>query len=279
MDSGSPIFAPMGSARTFFVSIPILCAIVSLILSIVTLIGGLPKAGIEDIYFLRINTTDFYPNSSSPFAALINTVAADLGLENYYQTSLWNYCSGDLKNSSTTEFASPTYCSPANASYWFDPIAIIQNSVPAVVTFTVPESTVDDLKVLKTAQTWLKALLIVGTCFSFLTIFACIFAYRSRVASFLATLVAFIGALFTVVAAVLAQILGIIVRNVINGLTDINLKATLGKKFYVLIWIAAGFALVYWLTITFTICCCVPDRASRRKAKQIRSDGSDVTEK
>lgn len=266
-------------SRTIFVTLPILCATISLIFGILTLIGGLPRAGIRDIYYLRINTTDFYPSSSSPFASLINAVAADLGLENYYETSLWNYCSGELKNGSSTEFASPSYCSKSSASYWFDPVTIIQDSVPAVVTFTVPDDTANDLKILKHAHTWCKWNLVVGTCFSFLTIFACFFAFRSRIGSFLATIVALVGALFTVVAAVLAQVLGIVVRNVINGLSDLNLKATLGKKFYVFIWIAAGFSLVYWIIIMFTVCCCAPDRTSRRRALKTSSNSSDVTEK
>lgn len=241
-----------------------------MIFGILVLIGGISKPGIQDIYFLRLNTTNFFPQSSSPLATLINAVASDLGLEDYYQTSLWNYCAGSLRNGSTTSFASPDYCSPTTASYWFDPVAIIEDSIPATITFSLPASTIDDIHIIRTAQHWLKAILVVGTCFSFLTIFACTLAFSSRLGSVFATVIAFIGALFTVVAAVLAQVLGIIVKNVINGITEVSIVATLGKKFYIFIWISAGFALVYWILIMFTMCCCRPSGSLSRKEKRQR---------
>lgn len=270
----------MGTTRTCFVFLPIVLSAISVIFGVLTLVGGVQKAGIRDIYFLRLNTTDIYANSTSEFGEIVNAVAKDLGLKDYYQTSLWNYCSGDAKNGTVSEFLPPTYCSPTLTSYWFDPVAIIEDLVPEnITTYTVPADLVDDIHVIKIAQTWLKAILIVGTFFSFFTIFACSFAFQSRLGSFLASIVAFVGALFTTVAAVLAQILGIVVRNVINGFTDVNIVATLGRKFYVLIWIAAVTSLLYWITILFTACCCVPDRSSGKKYERAMKDDTVDTEK
>lgn len=269
----------MGAARTVFVGLPMLCALIATIFGILTLIGGMDKPGLRDVYFVRINTTDFYPESASPFATLINSVADSLGLQNYYQSSLWNYCSGSLVNGSTTQFASPSFCSDTSADYWFDPVTIIQSDLPSTFSFSLPQDTIDDLDVLRTAQTWLKAILVVGTCFSFLTISASIFAFRSRCGSLFASIIAFIGALFTVAGAIVAQIIGIVVRKVVNGLTDVDLEATLGTKFYIFVWLSAGFSLVYWLLLTFTICCCTPQstkdkrrgRAARKQEKDIES--------
>lgn len=265
----------MGAARTCFVAVSIFCALVSMIFGILVLIGGVSKPGIQDIYFLRLNTTDFVPTSSSALAALIDAVASDLGLEDYYQTSLWNYCAGNLKNGSTTAFASPDYCSSTNASYWFDPVSIIEDSLSSSITFTVPADVLNDLHKIRTSQHWLKAILVVGTCASFLTLIACTCAFRSRLGSVFATITALIGALFTTVGAVLAQVLGILVRNVINGLGEINVHTTLGKKFYILIWISAGFSLIYFICITFTLCCCSPTGSSSRMRKARRNEGNE----
>lgn len=267
----------MGAARTFFVGLPMFCALVATIFGILTLIGGMDKPGLRDVYFVRINTTDFYPESASPFAALVNSVADELGLQNYYQSSLWNYCSGDLANGSTTKFAAPSFCSDTAADYWFDPVTIIQNDLPSIFTFSLPQSTINDLDVLRVAQTWLKAILVVGTCFSFLTILASFFAFRSRCGSFFASIIAFVGALFTTGGAIVAQVIGIVLRNVINGLTDVELEATLGTKFYIFVWLAAGFSLVYWILLTFTICCCTPQSTKdRRRAKGSRKHEKDL---
>lgn len=247
----------MGAARTFFVSVTIICALVSTVFGILVLIGGLPRAGIEDIYFLRMNTTDLITSSTSGSAILINAAAHDLGLADYYQTSLWNYCSGNLRNGSSTVFASPSSCTTPSASYWFDPVKIITDSVSSTISFTIPQSVTDDVQIIHTVQSWLKALLIVGTVFSFLTMFACSFAFHSRLGSLVASVVAFIGALFTIVGAILAQVSGIVIKNIMDGLTEIQVQATLGTKFYVLLWIAAGFSLLYWTLILATACCCL----------------------
>lgn len=52
-----------------------------------------------------------------PQAALINSIARTLGLHDFYQVGLWNYCAG-YDNGITG-------CSKPRTLYWFNPVQII----------------------------------------------------------------------------------------------------------------------------------------------------------
>lgn len=263
----------MGTARTFFVSFSILCALLALVFSILPLIAGLSTSTLRTWYFLRLNTSQLISDSTTPFAPLVNAVAERLGLESYYQTALWNYCSGGLQSGSTTGLGAIDNCAPSSASYWFNPVEIIENDIPSSISFSVPQSVVDDLDIVRIAQTWLKAILIVGAIFNFFSLFACSFGYTHRLGSLCASLVTFIAALFNVAGAVLAQVLGIVLRNVVNGLSTVSIVASLGTKFYVFLWINAGASLICFIVIFSTVCCCSPRKRSERK-KSFAETGS-----
>lgn len=46
-----------------------------------------------DIYFFRLSLADIIPESVAN-AELINSIARGLGLHDFYQPGLWNYCEG-----------------------------------------------------------------------------------------------------------------------------------------------------------------------------------------
>lgn len=46
-----------------------------------------------EIYFFRLSLADIIPTSIGN-AQLINSIARGLGLHDYYQPGLWNYCEG-----------------------------------------------------------------------------------------------------------------------------------------------------------------------------------------
>ena len=51
------------------------------------------KAVLNDIYFFRLDLSDIIP-LSVPNAVLINSIAQTLGLHDFYQVGLWNFCEG-----------------------------------------------------------------------------------------------------------------------------------------------------------------------------------------
>lgn len=279
----------MGFFRGLFVSLAIFFAVVTVVFQVVTTIGGLDRAGLRDLYFLRINTTSIIPTTRTPLAGALNTIASELGLQDYYQTSLWTYCYGRIENANVNDFGPIAGCNATSTSYYFNPIEIIANSLYTGATVTIPQDIQNDLDLIRRFSTALKALCIAGACLGFLTLVFSPAAFVSRLASFFVSLLALLSALCNTVAAIIAQILFVIVRNVINdNIQDLNVEASLGTTLFALIWVAAGASILSFFLLTFTICCCAPGsnggRRSRRRERelaekeaQLASRGSQTT--
>ena len=71
---------------------------------------------IGSIYFMKLDLSHIIPRAV-PQATLINSIARSLGLHDFYQVGLWNYCEG--------YGAEITSCSKPRTLYWFNPVQII----------------------------------------------------------------------------------------------------------------------------------------------------------
>ena len=155
------------------------------------------------------------------------------------------------------------------------------------------------LKLAKTASHWMFGCFITATVLTFIMIFLSPWAVSSRspakgrkmqqfdpthrphhripfilFRSLPFTILAFLTALFTVVATVIATAMFIIFEHVFAGQTEVNIKASLGRQMFVFMWIAAGATLVAFileLATSFAQCCC--GCRCRRKP----SSGGEVT--
>ena len=83
------------------------------------------RAVVGNIYFLKLDLSHIIPQSV-PQASLINSIARTLGLHDFYQVGLWNYCEG-YGNGITD-------CSKPQTLYWFNPVEIILNQLLAGAT-------------------------------------------------------------------------------------------------------------------------------------------------
>lgn len=81
------------------------------------------KPGLTNLYFIRLNLTNVFP-TSVPNSGILNSIARTLGLYDFYQVGLWNYCEG--YNNSGVQV-----CTKPETLYWFDPVSIIQNQLLA----------------------------------------------------------------------------------------------------------------------------------------------------
>jgi hypothetical protein len=69
----------------YFLTIPFL---------ILLLIGNTHiKPVLTEIYFFRLDVSDIIP-LRAPNAQLLNSIARSLGLHDFYQVGLWNFCEG-----------------------------------------------------------------------------------------------------------------------------------------------------------------------------------------
>jgi hypothetical protein len=101
--------------------------IITVIFMILVEVGN-TKVGpvLSSIYFIRLDLSNIVP-ASVPNAVLINTIAETIGLHDYYQFGLWNFCEGYVSQGITD-------CSPTQALYWFDPVEILLNELLAGAT-------------------------------------------------------------------------------------------------------------------------------------------------
>ena len=109
-----------------------------------------------------------------------------------------------------------------------------------------------------------------GACLAFVLIFINPLSVFSRWATFVIAIFNFLAALFITVAAVIATVMFIIMKNAFTGVADLNVGATIGVEMFVFMWIAAGTATLAWLIQLGECCCC----ASRRDVRTGRKRGS-----
>lgn len=94
------------------------CTLISILSTVLVLLGSTNDSPvISSIYFLRIDVSNIIPRSFQN-AVLVNSIAQTLGLRDFYQVGLWNYCEG-YKGTGVT------YCSPRQALYSFNPVKIL----------------------------------------------------------------------------------------------------------------------------------------------------------
>lgn len=250
-----------------------LAAIVFLILVEIGNING--KAVIRDTYFLQINLANVIPETV-PNAVLINTIAQTLGLHDFYQVGLWNYCAG-------YNGQGITYCSPRQTAYWFNPVEIITSELLVGASIALPTEVVSILNIVHTASTWMFACFMVGICLTFLSlIFAPLgFSKKPRWShkakrifcrSLPVSILTFLALLFTAAGAVIATVMFVIFRNTFEGAQEFNIQAKLGVQMLAFEWTAVGLLLVGFIMqfgTCFGVCCCTGKRRAMRKKERM----------
>lgn len=226
---------------------------------------------IRQTYFLKIDLTNVIPESV-PNANLINTIAQSIGLHDYYQVGLWNYCAGNKGQGITT-------CSAHQTAYWFNPVEIILSELLVGASIALPTDVTSILHIVKIASTWMFACFIVGVVLSFLCIFIAPMAYSQKprwshkakrvfFRSLPITILTFLALLFTAAGAVIATVMFVIFKNAFADVTELNIKAELGIRMLAFEWTAVALLLVGFLMQIGTccgICCCNGRRKAARK--------------
>ena len=91
---------------------------------------------VRNTYFLKINLANIIP-ISVPNATLLNSIARTIGLHDFYQVGLWNFCEG-YENTGITR------CSQPQALYSFNPVHILLNELLAGATSTLTSAEPSD---------------------------------------------------------------------------------------------------------------------------------------
>lgn len=86
------------------------------------------KPVLRETYFLKLDLSNIIP-LSVPNAVLINSIARSIGLHDFYQTGMWNFCEG-YDNTGITN------CSKPKSLYAFNPVTILLSELLSGATST-----------------------------------------------------------------------------------------------------------------------------------------------
>lgn len=85
---------------------------------------------LRETYFIKIDLSNIIP-VAVPNAQLINSIARSIGLHDFYQVGLWNFCEGYSDSGIT-------HCSKPRTLYYFDPVTILLSELLAGASSTCP---------------------------------------------------------------------------------------------------------------------------------------------
>lgn len=259
--------------------------LLALVFLILVCVGNLnSRPVLRSTYFLKIDLSNIIP-LSVPNAVLINSIARSIGLHDFYQVGLWNFCEG-------YNDVGITYCSPPQRLYWFNPVEILVNELLAGATIALPGGVTDALKIVKTASRAMFGCYLAGTVLSFLAIFLAPLGFSSRprwshrgrrilLREIPLIIFTFVTLLLTFGASAIATVMFTIFRNVFQSAPELNITAELGVPMLAFMWISSAFNFLGFLLQIGTCCgvCCCSGKKKAIRDGQLSPDGKTVHEK
>lgn len=213
---------------------------------------------LSEIYFFKLDLADIIP-TSVPNASLINSIAQSIGLHDFYQVGLWNFCEGyegvyvssPLIVSSHTNPATSgiTYCSKPENLYWFNPVEILMSELLAGATIALPTQIITILDVLRITSNIMFGFYLTGAALSFVLIFLSPLAIRSRRWSMPLAIASFIVGGLVGAGAVIGSVISLAFKFAATAQSDLNIHADVGVRMFVFMWLAAGFTLWAFLVV------------------------------
>lgn len=241
-----------------------------------TIIGNISNRPVlRDTYFFKLDLSNIIPASVGDIS-FVNSLARSIGLHDFYQIGLWNFCEGYNDEGITS-------CSHPTNLYWFNPVETFVSELLAGATIALPAEVTNILTLIRVASHVMFGCFLAGICMNFVSIFITPIVLRSRWWSLPIAIWTFIGALLTVVATVIATVLFVIFRNTITSQASLNIGASIGDQMFGFMWVGAAFSLFGFLIHLGLTCCCASRRdvtSGRRKgSKKAYSVGGTLQEK
>ena len=149
------------------------------------------------------------------------------------------------------------------------PVSIIISELLSGASIALPSTIIDALKLVRVVSHWMFGLFITGACCCFVSIFLTPFSIFTRWATLPIAIFAFLTALFTTVATVIATVMFLIFKKVVQGAEDtVNIVPTIGIEMFAFMWIASACTLLGWI-VQMGLCCCCASRRDIRKGKKV----------
>ncbi|KAI0204619.1 SUR7 protein [Astrocystis sublimbata] len=184
-----------------------------------------------------------------------NITAADLGLADKYQFTLWGYCripQDGKKNCTQAQF------DWASKELNLDFLTRIKDL--AHLDIKLPKQLNDGLTAYKTLNKWTEVVFIIAIVALALELIVGLFTACSRAVSCVTWIIAGLASAAMITAASLLTVTGsVFVSVVVVAASHYGAKAHLNANFLAAAWISVAFALgasLFWL---FSVCCCKPE--------------------
>ncbi|KAI0400246.1 SUR7/PalI family-domain-containing protein [Xylaria palmicola] len=223
---------------------------------------------LSNVYFFKLDLTHILAQSAPSTLTLQNSIARSLGLHDYYQVGLWNFCEG-------YQSEGITYCSKSSSSFWFNPVEILLNELLYGASIALPSEVNDILNILRIASHIMFGFFLGSAVLNGILLVSSPCVLYSRWWSLPAGILAGLSTILVIVAAGLGTAIALVFQAALNSQPDLGVSASVGTQMLVFEWVAAGFTLLAFIMHAGLGCCCT----SRRDMRTGRRGGRAVQEK
>lgn len=196
-------------------------------------------------------------------AELINSIARGIGLHDFYQPGLWSYCEG-------YDNEGVTFCSTPKAYYWFNIVQIILDELLSGATIALPSTLTEILNILQICSHIMFAFFLAGTILAFVMVFLSPLAMFSRWVSLPMAFLSSATFFLIFAGSVIASVISFVFKYAATAQSTLNIKASVGIKMFVFMWIATGFAFIGFVLHAGMGCCCTSRRDLKTGKKPMR---------
>lgn len=273
------------------------CAITAFVLSILCLLAGDKRSFLQDTELLTFNISQIGHgslfNTSDGNGGLLSTlgneiegginsilndlttdVASLLGLPDFFNVHVMDFCQGSYSPNSTADNAKKnvTECSNSTLGFHFQPTQYVQEHLPSGITLDDihwPSDVTDAERTLKAVSRVMVIFYIIGIAFSGLAMITAIagLVTDGRLSAFVNWLVDILAFTTLGVASAVATAVIVIAVDRINKYTDeVGISASRGGKFLAMTWAATAVMLL--ASFVSIVQCCVGRRRPRRYEKE-----------
>ncbi|KAG6035433.1 hypothetical protein E4U19_007519 [Claviceps sp. Clav32 group G5] len=254
-------------ARRNTTIIAALLYLISLPFLILVLIGNTHDVAVlRDLYFFQLDVSQIIPIAVSN-AKLLNSVARSLGLYDFYQVGVWNYCEGYFDNGIA-------YCSPPETFFWFNPVEILVGQLLAGAQIALPSEVLTILGLLRIGSKVMYVFFMAGTILDFVLLLGSPLVMRTRWFSLFISVIGGLAAAMLTVAAAIATAISVAAKVALTSQDQLNINVNIGVKMFVFMWIGAIASDLAFLLHAAMGCCCKPNRRAKSPRESSSSPSS-----
>ncbi|KAI2640281.1 SUR7/PalI family-domain-containing protein [Xylaria nigripes] len=247
--------------RNAIVVVGVFYAVAIVLLILVEIGSTRDNAVLGSIYFFKLDLTNVLAQSVPSSVTLQNTIARSLGLHDFYQVGLWNFCEGYQTDGITR-------CTEPDAAFWFNPVQILLDELVTGASIALPSEINSILNILRIAFHTMFGFFLGGIILNAILLVISPVVLYSKWWSLPVGILSSLSALVIVVAAILGTVIAYVFDAALSSQPELGVSASIGTRMLVFEWTAAAFTLLAFLVHAGLGCCCTSRRDLRTGRKR-----------